>query len=92
MPRPRIWQIPPFVVYYVTDCQDQLYGPDRKPTGAADLHKAGTVRAGPIVSAHTAENVGAADCHEIFVERNRYTNRGAYPVRGSEYFGSERAD
>jgi hypothetical protein len=59
----------PSIVYYFTDCTSQVYGPDEKPTGAANTRKAGTVRAVPITPAHSSENVGPADCHAIFVER-----------------------
>ena len=58
----------PFVVYYVTDCKTQLYGPDGKPVGPPIEAKAGTARSVPAIHAHSAENVGNGDCHEIFVE------------------------
>jgi hypothetical protein len=58
----------PFVIYYVTDCKDQLYGPDGKPVGLPSEAKAGTARSFPVVHAHSAENVGNGDCHTIFVE------------------------
>jgi hypothetical protein len=59
----------PSIVYYLTDCTDQLYDADGKSAGTPIAGKAGTVRPVPIVRAHSAENVGPADCEEIFVER-----------------------
>jgi hypothetical protein len=59
----------PSIVYNVTDCATQQYGADGKPQGAANVVKGGTARAAPIVAAHSAENVGENDCHQIFVER-----------------------
>jgi hypothetical protein len=54
---------------YLTDCTDQLHDAEGKPAGAPIAGKAGTVRPVPVVQAHPAENVGPADCEEIFVER-----------------------
>jgi hypothetical protein len=59
----------PSVLYFLTDCLDQLYDGSGKPVGKPTLAKAGTVRAVPVVHAHSAENVGQNDCHQIFVER-----------------------
>jgi hypothetical protein len=59
----------PSIVYHVTDCTSLVYGPDGKPTPSPTNSKAGTAFAVPIISAHSAENVGPADCHQIFVER-----------------------
>lgn len=59
----------PSIVYFLTDCKGQQFGPDGKPLGAPNEAKAGTVRAVPIVKAHSAENLGSADCHQIFIER-----------------------
>lgn len=60
----------PSIVYHVTDCTTQLYGPDGKALGASSTNgKAGTAFAVPIIPAHSAENVGPSDCHQIFVER-----------------------
>jgi hypothetical protein len=59
----------PSVVYNITDCTSQLYDADGKPTGGASPRKAGTAQTVSITPAHSAENVGAADCHQIFVER-----------------------
>jgi hypothetical protein len=58
----------PFVVYYVTDCKDQLYDADGKPVGPPNEAKAGTARSFPAIRAHSAENVSNSDCHTIFVE------------------------
>jgi hypothetical protein len=57
----------PSVVYFLTDCDDRLYGQDGKSTDSA--HKAGTVLAVPIIHAHSTENISSSDCHQIFVER-----------------------
>jgi hypothetical protein len=57
----------PSVVYNVTDCSIKLYAADGKTT--ENNSKAGTARAVPIVGSHSAENIGQADCRQIFVER-----------------------
>lgn len=57
----------PSVIYFVTDCKDRLYGPDGK--SQVSERKAGTVVAAPIVKSHSTENIGTADCQQIFVER-----------------------
>lgn len=59
----------PSVVYHVTDCTTILYGPDGKPTPSPTNGKAGTAFAVPVIPAHSAENTGPTDCHQIFVER-----------------------
>jgi len=59
----------PSIVYHVTDCTSLLYGPDGKPTSSPTNGKAGTAFAVPIIPAHSAENTGPSDCHQIFVER-----------------------
>lgn len=55
------------VVYNVTDCTTKQYGADGKNTEATA--KAGTARAIPVISSHSAENTGPADCQQVFVER-----------------------
>jgi hypothetical protein len=57
----------PSITYYLTDCTTKHYFADG--TTREDTQKAGTVY--PISSAvpHFAENTGAADCQQIFVER-----------------------
>jgi hypothetical protein len=57
----------PSVVYFLTDCNDKIYAADGKSRDSA--HKAGTALAVPVTKAHSTENVGSADCHQIFVER-----------------------
>jgi hypothetical protein len=57
----------PSVVYSLTDCTTKIYEPDGKTREA--ISKAGTVRANPVIPSHSAENIGPADCHQIFVER-----------------------
>jgi hypothetical protein len=59
----------PSIVYYLTDCTDQLYDAEGKPAGTPIHGKPGLVRPVPIIQAHSAENVGPTDCEEIFVER-----------------------
>jgi len=57
----------PSVVYGLTDCDTRLYAADGKTT---ETHrKAGDVSAVPVIPSHSAENIGPADCHQIFVER-----------------------
>jgi hypothetical protein len=57
----------PSVVYNVTDCNTKLYAADGKTRERAA--KAGTVSAAPVIASHSAENIGPADCRQIFVER-----------------------
>jgi hypothetical protein len=57
----------PSVVYQVTDCDTKLYGADGNTTERKT--KAGTVDAVPVIASHSAENIGTADCRQIFVER-----------------------
>jgi hypothetical protein len=57
----------PSVVYNVTDCTTKQYGADGKTTDS--VSKAGTANAVPVIASHSAENVGAADCKQIFVEK-----------------------
>ena len=57
------------ILYHLTDCTSLLYGPDGKPTGSPSNRKAGTAQTGSITPAHSVENVGPEDCHQIFVER-----------------------
>ena len=59
----------PSIVYHLTDCTSLSYGPDGKPTGSPSNRKAGTAQTGSITPAHSVENVGPEDCHQIFVER-----------------------
>lgn len=57
----------PSIVYFVTDCPTKTYDAQGKATDATS--KAGTVRAVPIIPAHSAENTGSVDCKQIFVEK-----------------------
>ena len=57
----------PFVTYNVTDCKTKLYAADGKTTDREA--KAGTVQPGVVVGSHSAENIGDADCQQIFVEK-----------------------
>jgi hypothetical protein len=57
----------PSVVYSLTDCDTKQYTPDGK--SAENKRKAGTAFAAPITASHSAENIGAADCKQIFVEK-----------------------
>jgi hypothetical protein len=55
------------VIYNLTDCTTRTYGADGKAVDATS--KAGSVRSVPATPSHSAENIGAADCRTIFVER-----------------------
>src|ERR1022692_5199732 len=57
----------PYVTYNVTDCKTRLYSADGKT--AEREAKAGTVQPGTVVGSHSAENIGDADCKQIFVEK-----------------------
>jgi len=57
----------PSIVYNITDCDTKLHAADGKTTDAHS--KAGSAGAVPVIPSHSAENVGAADCRQIFVER-----------------------
>jgi hypothetical protein len=55
------------IVYNLTDCNTKVYAADGKTT--ENIRKAGTVQAVPVVASHSAENIGTADCKQIFVEK-----------------------
>jgi hypothetical protein len=56
----------PSIVYHVTDCDTKLYAADGKTN---ETHsKAGSAGAVPVIASHSAENIGPADCRQIFVE------------------------
>jgi hypothetical protein len=57
----------PAVVYNITDCKTRQYSPDGK--SADSDRKAGSVNAVPIIASHSAENIGEADCKQVFVEK-----------------------
>ena len=57
----------PSVVYFLTDCSTRLHAADGKIVD--NTRKAGDVGAVPITQSHSAENIGAADCQAIYVER-----------------------
>jgi hypothetical protein len=57
----------PSIVYSVTDCKTKQYAADGKTMERES--KAGTVTAVPVIASHSAENTGAADCKQIFVEK-----------------------
>src|SRR5262245_13934849 len=57
----------PAIVYNLTDCKTRQYAPDGK-TMDTD-RKAGSAGSVPVVASHSAENIGSADCHQIFVEK-----------------------
>jgi hypothetical protein len=56
----------PSVAYALNDCTLRLYTPDG--TTRDITSKAGSSMQVPITRSHTAENVGPADCHVVFVE------------------------
>jgi hypothetical protein len=57
----------PSVVINLTDCKTKLYAAGGK-TIERDS-KADTAGAVPIVASHSAENIGNADCKQVFVEK-----------------------
>lgn len=57
----------PGVIYNVTECKSKLYNPDGKVID--NDGKAGTANATPVIASHQAENVGAADCKQLIVEK-----------------------
>jgi hypothetical protein len=56
-----------FVVINLTDCKNRLVGADGKTVENAV--KAGTAQVLPAIPSHSAENIGDADCKQIFVEK-----------------------
>jgi hypothetical protein len=56
----------PFVAYALGDCTLRLHNPDGTTRDISN--KAGTAITGVVTASHTAENIGPADCHSIFVE------------------------
>ena len=56
-----------FVVINLTDCKTRLYGADG--TTRDNVGKAGAVQINPAIPSHSAENIGDADCKQIFVEK-----------------------
>lgn len=57
----------PSVVYNITDCKTRTHTPDGKSVDGEG--RAGSARAVPVIPSHEAENIGDADCQQIFVER-----------------------
>jgi hypothetical protein len=57
----------PSILYNVTDCTSKLYDADGKTRES--ITKAGTASAVPVIGSHQAENVGTANCKQIFVEK-----------------------
>ena len=57
----------PFVIYLLDDCTLRINNPDGSTRDLSG--KAGAVNPGPMTASHAAENVSAADCRAIFVER-----------------------
>jgi hypothetical protein len=57
----------PSVVYHITDCMTKIYAADGKTSESTT--KAGSASAVPVIPSHSAENIGPADCQQIFVER-----------------------
>ena len=57
----------PSVVYNLTDCKSKLYTADGKSSETE--RKAGTVQAVPVIASHSAENVGTAECKQLFFEK-----------------------
>jgi quercetin dioxygenase-like cupin family protein len=57
----------PSVVYSLDDCRFRLHSADGATRELAT--ERATAMAVPITPSHSAENISAADCHAIFVER-----------------------
>jgi hypothetical protein len=57
----------PGVVYNLTDCKTKIYEADGKTREAGGM--AGTASAVPVIPSHSAEEIGAKDCEQLFVER-----------------------
>jgi hypothetical protein len=57
----------PFVVINLTDCKTRLYGADG--TTRDNVGKAGAVQINPAIPSHSAQEMGDADCKQIFVEK-----------------------
>ena len=57
----------PSIIYFINDCTTKQYAADGKTTEGTS--KAGTSMAVPVIASHSAENIGPADCQQIFVER-----------------------
>ena len=56
----------PFVAYALEDCALRIHNPDGTMRDISN--KAGAATTGIVTTSHTAENIGPADCHSIFVE------------------------
>ena len=56
----------PSVAHALDDCTLRLYAPDG--TTRDMTNKAGSATEIPITRLHSAENIGPADCHVVFVE------------------------
>ena len=57
----------PSIVYHITDCMTKIYAADGKTSESTT--KAGSASAVPVIPSHSAENIGSADCQQIFVEK-----------------------
>jgi hypothetical protein len=57
----------PSIAYFLTDCPTRQYAADGKTTESTG--KAGTARAASVIASHSAENIGTADCKQLFVEK-----------------------
>jgi hypothetical protein len=55
-----------FVAYALDDCALRIHNPDGTTRDISN--KAGAATSGLVSASHTAENIGPADCHSIFVE------------------------
>lgn len=57
----------PSIAYNLTDCASKQYFPDGKVTEMQA--KAGSVNPIPVIPSHSAENVAATDCKQLFIEK-----------------------
>lgn len=57
----------PLTAYRLTDCQMRSHTPDGKTQDRGG--KKGTVNYNPIITSHSLENIGTADCQLLIVEK-----------------------
>lgn len=57
----------PSVTYAITDCKTKLHEADGKTREVTS--KVGSANATPVTASHSAENIGDADCKQLFVEK-----------------------
>ena len=58
----------PAAIYRLTDCNLRAYTPDGKVVDRP-IAKKGSVNFNPVITSHSLENVGTADCQLLIVEK-----------------------